>query len=97
MKDIIEYGKFEWSQEKEKINVLKHKIDFCSATFAFLDPRRIIAVDELHSEDEPRLFCIGKIGNKIATVRFTLRGDRIRIIGAGFWRKGKSFYEEENK
>jgi uncharacterized protein len=30
------------------------------------------------------------------TVRFTYRDDVIRIIGAGYWRKGKSIYEKEN-
>lgn len=33
----------------------------------------------------------------IATVRFTKRGKRIRIIGAGFWREGRKFYEAERK
>jgi hypothetical protein len=31
------------------------------------------------------------------TVRFTYRDDKIRIIGAGYWRKGKQIYERENK
>jgi hypothetical protein len=31
------------------------------------------------------------------TVRFVIRGDRIRIIGAGYWRKGKLFYEQANR
>jgi predicted DNA binding CopG/RHH family protein len=31
------------------------------------------------------------------TVRFTYRKNRIRIIGAGYWRKGKDIYERENK
>ena len=30
------------------------------------------------------------------TVRFTYRTSKIRIIGAGFWRKGKNIYEKEN-
>jgi hypothetical protein len=30
------------------------------------------------------------------TVRFTFRGGFIRIIGAGYWRKGKAGYEAEN-
>ena len=29
--------------------------------------------------------------------RFTYRNDVIRIIGAGYWRKGKAIYERENK
>ena len=32
----------------------------------------------------------------ILTVRFTRRGEAIRIIGAGYWRKGKAIYEKEN-
>lgn len=30
------------------------------------------------------------------TVRFTYREESIRIIGAGYWRKGKKIYEQEN-
>src|SRR4029077_6839786 len=49
-----------------------------------------MAADEGHSENEPRLFCIGRSGSGgILTVRFTYRGDCIRIIGAGHWRKGR--------
>jgi len=33
----------------------------------------------------------------IVTVRFTRRGDRLRIIGAGYWRKGKELYEKTNR
>jgi hypothetical protein len=31
------------------------------------------------------------------TVRFTYRNGNIRIIGAGYWRKGKEIYEREHK
>jgi hypothetical protein len=30
------------------------------------------------------------------TVRFTYGKSKIRIIGAGYWRKGKKIYEKEN-
>jgi len=33
----------------------------------------------------------------LATVRFTRRKDRIRIIGAGFWRSGRKLYETQRK
>ena len=39
----------------------------------------------------------GKTGEKIATVRFTMRDSKIRIIGAGYWRKGQKLYEKENR
>lgn len=31
------------------------------------------------------------------TVRFTYRNNKIRIIGAGYWRQGKKVYEENKK
>jgi hypothetical protein len=32
----------------------------------------------------------------IMTVRFTWRNQKIRIFGAGYWRKGKAIYEKAN-
>jgi hypothetical protein len=40
---------------------------------------------------------IGRAGDGIMTVRFTYRGNVIRIYGAGYWRKGRKIYEEQNK
>ena len=39
----------------------------------------------------------GKVGDGILTVRFTYRKNSIRIIGAGYWRKGKGIYEKEHQ
>jgi len=89
-------GFFEWDPEKQRINIKKHGCGFNVASQAFADPHRIIAIDEDHSEDEPRYFCIGRAKHgQIVTVRFTLRENCIRIIGAGFWRKGRTLYEKE--
>lgn len=63
---------------------------------AFLDPRRVIARDLKHGGPEERYFCLGKVDEEILTVRFTYRGEAIRIIGAGYWRNGRKIYEEEN-
>jgi uncharacterized DUF497 family protein len=89
--------RFEWDAEKEKANIAKHGVDFRQAQSVFSDPNLIMAADAAHSEKEPRLFCIGRsaIGG-IMTVRFAYRGETIRIIGAGYWRKGKRTYEKEN-
>ena len=92
-----QFGSFEWDPEKEKHNVAKHGLSFTEAIDAFLDPRRVIAVDDAHSEEEPRFFCVGMIEKKIATVRFTMRTRKVRIIGAGYWRKGKAVYEKAAK
>ena len=88
-------GVFVWDVEREIGNAAKHGIDFTTATRAFLDIGRKIFTDSKHSIKEPRYFCIGKVGNKIITVRFTYREGQIRIFGAGCWRKGKMYYEKE--
>lgn len=44
---------------------------------------------------ERRIDCIGW-AEGILTVRFTVRAKTIRIFGAGYWRKGRKIYEEQN-
>lgn len=85
---------FEWDEEKEAINQKRHRIAFADAQEAFYDKHRIIARDALHSKTEERLFCIGKTPKGILTVRFTIWGHTIRIIGAGAWRKWRKLYEK---
>ena len=88
---------FEWDQAKDRENRQKHGVAFVEAQYAFADPHRLIAEDLKHSSDEDRYYCIGEVGDGILTVRFTYREDVIRIIGAGYWRKGKTIYEHKNK
>jgi uncharacterized protein len=88
---------FEWDENKNEANQERHGIPFEDAQLAFLDPKRIVALDTRHSTlHEKRFYCIGKVKGGILTVRFTLRSGKIRIIGAGYWRKGKRLYEKEN-
>jgi uncharacterized DUF497 family protein len=89
--------RFEWDEEKDRENQAKHHVSFSLAQHAFLDPQRIIAGDSEHSLQEDRFYCMGRVGEGIMTVRFTYRGSVIRIYGAGYWRKGRKLYEEENK
>jgi uncharacterized protein len=89
--------RFDWNEEKNKENQIKHQVTFNEAQQAFLDPCRIVAEDIAHSTEENRFYCIGRIKRGILTVRFTYRGNTIRIYGAGFWRKGKKLYEDQNK
>jgi uncharacterized DUF497 family protein len=88
--------RFEWDEEKDEENQKKHSVSFSHAQHAFLDPRRIIVEDEEHSNEENRYFCIGRVDKEVMTVRFTYRGNVIRIYGAGFWRKGRKLYEEQS-
>jgi len=89
--------RFEWNEEKDRQNQAKHNVSFSLAQRAFLDPCRIIAEDVSPSGEEGRFYCIGRVNDGIMTVRFTFRVDVIRIFGAGYWRKGKRIYEEQNK
>jgi uncharacterized DUF497 family protein len=86
---------FEWDENKNKENIEKHNVSFEIAQEAFFDKKRIIIKDSKHSNKEERFFCIGDDGNGIITVRFTIRNENIRILGAGYWREGKNKYEQE--
>jgi hypothetical protein len=85
---------FEWDDDKKAQNQNKHQVSFEDAQQAFFDPHRLIAEDQTHSQKEKRYYCFGKVGSGILTVRFTHRNRTIRIIGAGYWRKGKKIYEQ---
>ncbi len=88
---------FEWDHAKDRLNRAKHGVSFVVAQAAFFDPRRVIAEDLEHSEAERRYFCFGKVAGGVLTVPFTYRAGRIRIFGAGHWRKGKQIYEQQNR
>lgn len=76
--------------------ITPHGISFSRAQYAFADPQRVIARDEAHSQNEERFYCFGEVDGGVLTVRFTYRASVIRIIGAGYWRKGKAIHEREN-
>ena len=88
------YMTFEWDEDKNSENIRKHQVSFEKAQDAFFDISRMILEDVKHSVLGKRYFCIGKTDKGILTVRFTIRGQNIRIFGAGYWRQGKKLYEE---
>jgi len=90
-------ARFDWNPTKDRENRHKHGVGFAEAQLAFADPRCVIAADLGHSDDEARFFCFGSVGDGVLTVRFTYRSDTIRILGAGYWRRGKRIYERENQ
>ncbi len=89
--------RFEWDSQKDWENQKKHGVAFANAQFAFADPHRVIAEDLSHSSREQRYYCFGWVEGGVLTVRFTYRDDLIRILGAGYWRRGKRIYERENQ
>jgi len=87
---------FEWDSAKDTLNQKKNGVSFALAQLAFLDHNRVIVEDLEYSDEEKRYYCLGKVAGKIMMVRFTKRKNKIRIIGAGYWRKGKKLYEKKN-
>ena len=88
---------FEWDEGKDKLNQDRHGVSFQEARRAFEDQARVIVEDLAHSQTEKRYFCLGKVERGILTGRFTYREGRIRIFGAGYWRKGRRRYEQEQR
>lgn len=75
---------FEWDDEKEQINIKKHKLDFETAVYVFADENRLEIFDENHSLYEDRYITIGLINEVpvVIMVVYTEREQRIRIISA---------------
>jgi uncharacterized DUF497 family protein len=91
------HTRFDWDPDKDSENQKKHGVSFSHAQYVFSDPHRVIAKDVTHSQTEERFYCFGEVDGGVLTVRFTYRTSVIRIIGAGYWRKGKAIYERENQ
>lgn len=75
---------FEWDENKDKANIVKHGLDFTTAARVFLDENRIEIFDSAHSVDEDRYITIGQIGGVavVVMVVYTEREDAIRLISA---------------
>ncbi|TLU58114.1 MAG: BrnT family toxin [Chlorobium sp.] len=92
--------KFEWDDEKAKVNLKKHRVSFDEAVTVFLDPFAMTIPDPDHSErSELRYIEIGSSDKcRLLVVVYTERGPTIRIISC---RKANHFericYEEGSK
>lgn len=77
--------KFEWDENKNRINRLKHGISFEEAATVFYDEYAILFDDPDHSQDEDRFLIIGTTKKeRICIVSHCYRGQNntIRIISA---------------
>ena len=80
---------FEWDEEKNHANKIKHNISFETAAHVFDDPNYIEMYDFEHSSDEEdRFVALGIVGDVLFVV-FTERKDKIRFCKTGYGqRKG---------
>ncbi len=86
---------FEWDPAKDTINRAKHGVGSSLPNRRSWTPCASLP-NTSHGGGERRYFCFGRIEDAVMTVRFTWRNQRIRIFGAGYWRKGKTIYEKAN-
>ena len=56
----MELLKFEWDENKNRTNKVKHKISFEEAKTVFYDVEALVIDDPDHSEDEERFIILGE-------------------------------------
>lgn len=61
--------RFEWDEDKNLANIEKHGVSFEQAMRAFPDLKRKIRLNEKHSGDEMRYYCLGMVEDRVMTVR----------------------------
>ena len=77
--------KFEWDENKNKINTTKHNVSFEEAITVFYDDNAIVITDDNHLDAEDRFIIIGcSTGEKLLVVCHCYRdsGNIIRVISA---------------
>ena len=72
---------FEWDEEKDRTNFMKHGIHFRTAAKVFLDPNKMIREDEEHPE-ELRYDILGRVGKTLFVVCAFRDRNVIRMISA---------------
>ncbi len=90
---------FKWDSAKARLNQAKHGVSFEEAQTVFRDPLGGMVDDPRHSINEQRLVLIGMSDRqRLITVMFTEKGDRIRLISARqVTRAERRAYEETSR
>ena len=94
----MEEIKFEWDENKNKINQEKHKVSFEEASTVFYDETALVIDDPDHSLEEERFIILGlSLAANLLVVCHCYRGadEIIRIISARKATKteSKQYYE----
>jgi hypothetical protein len=94
---------FEWNDEKNRENFVRHGIDFDTASLVFEDPFALTQRDVLHDDEEQRYITLGAIGAGAIVFVVHTSFDRhdeeiIRLISArAATSREKKAYEEAHK
>lgn len=88
---------FEWDEDKDRRNQLKHGVSFAEAKTVFNDPFALTIPDLAHSREEVHWLDVGASARgKLLVVWYTERDANIRIIGCRNATKAeRRLYEDE--
>jgi uncharacterized protein len=73
---------FEWDDDKALANFAKHGVTFGMARTALLDPFVFEEIDRRQDYGEERFLAVGMHEDRLISVAFTIRNERMRIISA---------------
>jgi len=89
------FNLFEWDENKNRKNKIKHGISFQQASGVFKDPDKKTYQDERFDYGEDRFVTIGQTLNALVTAVHTPRKERTRLISARFSNsKERKIYNE---
>ena len=90
---------FDWDSGNSRKND-KHRVSQSEAEQVFFDPRLLMVLDPMHSENETRFHALGRtIERRHLHIAFTLRSSEtlIRVISVrDMHRKEKAYYERKD-
>jgi uncharacterized protein len=88
---------FEWDDAKAAHNLAGHGVSFEAARLAFDDAFAVVREDRRQDYGEERFVLLGAVQERLLTVAFTIRGERVRIISARLAEpQERRRYHEEN-
>lgn len=89
---------FEWDRANVLKNWIKHKVSTKECEEVFFNEPLVVVNDEKHSQIENRYLALGATNeNRLLSLIFTLRSNKIRIISARDQNKKERSKLEKNK
>lgn len=73
---------FEWDEAKSDACFAERGFDFAYAIRVFLDPDRVVELDERFDYGEPRYRVFGRIAGRAFVLVYTPQGEAFRVISA---------------
>ena len=72
--------KFEWDENKRRINIQRHGFDFADVTDVFNDPKSLTILDDRFNYGEIRFLTFGILDDILVSIVHTEDDEMIRII-----------------